>query len=434
MIQIEQASTDQAVQKRQLARAGVSRDPALSVKMQAVINDIKTRGDEALTSYTKAFDGVELSRFRVSEAELDEAVAALDPALREALLVAKANITAFHAAQRPTNVRLETQPGVMCELQWRAIEKVGLYVPGGTAPLFSAVFMLAIPAILAGCQRIVLCAPPQKDGRVNAATLAAARLCGLSEVFALGGGQAIAAMAYGTAQVPKVDKILGPGNAYVTSAKQLVAQDPEGAAIDMPAGPSEVMVIAGPTARADWVAADLLAQAEHDVASQAMLVTFDEAFARKVQVEVEKQTQVLPRRAIIEKALAQSRILLVGSRKEAIALANLYAPEHLIIQDPETESLSGEILTAGSVFLGAHAPETAGDYASGTNHVLPTYGAARAFGGLSLMSFLRSMTVQTLSQEGLAGLAPTLVQMAMAEGLEAHAQAVRVRMEKGFSQ
>jgi len=434
MIQIEQASTDQAVQKRQLARAGVSRDPALSVKMQAVINDIKTRGDEALTSYTKAFDGVELSRFRVSEAELDEAVAALDPALREALLVAKANITAFHAAQRPTNVRLETQPGVMCELQWRAIEKVGLYVPGGTAPLFSAVFMLAIPAILAGCQRIVLCAPPQKDGRVNAATLAAARLCGLSEVFALGGGQAIAAMAYGTAQVPKVDKILGPGNAYVTSAKQLVAQDPEGAAIDMPAGPSEVMVIAGPTARADWVAADLLAQAEHDVASQAMLVTFDEAFARKVQVEVEKQTQVLPRRAIIEKALAQSRILLVTSGKEAIALANLYAPEHLIIQDPETEALSGEISTAGSVFLGAYAPETAGDYASGTNHVLPTYGAARAFGGLSLMSFLRSMTVQTLSQEGLAGLAPTLVQMAMAEGLEAHAQAVRVRMEKGFSQ
>ncbi len=427
MLTIEKWNDKEAA--RLLARAPLSSDPALESKMRVVLDEVKKRGDAALADYTQKFDGVTLSRFRVSEEEMDRAVFALDPALRCALEEAKKNIEAFHEAERPQTTRIETRPGVVCELQWRAIEKVGLYVPGGTAPLFSAVLMLAIPAVLAGCEKIVLCAPPQKDGHMNAATVAAARLCGVKEVYALGGGQAIAAMAYGTAQVPKVDKIFGPGNAYVTMAKQLVAQDSGGAAIDMPAGPSEVMVIADGAARAEWVAADLLAQAEHDVSSQSMLVTTDEVFAQKVCAAALVQMEKLPRRAIIEKSLAQSRILVVSGREEAIKVANLYAPEHLIVHGAAADGIVKDIRTAGSIFVGDYSPETAGDYASGTNHVLPTYGAARAFGGLSLYSFLRSMTVQTLSREGLAGLSQTLVQMAEAEGLGAHAQAVRLRMK-----
>jgi len=431
MLEIIAWSADPAVQKRLLARAPLSCDAALAPKMRAVLDTVKTRGDEAVAAYSEQFDNIKLASFKVSETELDAAVASLSPDLREAILLAKANIEAFHKAERPASVRLETMPGVLCELQWRAIERVGLYVPGGTAPLFSTVLMLAVPALIAGCQKIVLCAPPQKDGRVNAATLAAARLCGLSDVFAIGGGQAIAAMAYGTAQVPKVDKIFGPGNIFVTMAKQLVSQDPDGAAIDMPAGPSEVMVAADAGANPAWVAADLLAQAEHDRASQVLLVTTDRALAEKVQKEIEVQTALLSRRAIVEQSLAQSRILLAASSEEALEIVNLYAPEHLIVQDAALEAQKDKIRNVGSVFLGAYAPETGGDYATGTNHVLPTYGSARAFGGLSLYSFLRTMTLQTLTKEGLAGLASTLVQMAVAEGLDAHAQAVRLRMKEG---
>ncbi|MDD3182462.1 MAG: histidinol dehydrogenase [Alphaproteobacteria bacterium] len=431
MMKIEKWNNDPALQKRLLARAKISQDQTISEKVAGALAQIKARGDEAVSEFTALFDRVDLQSFRVSETEMKAAAEALDDDLRAALLQASANITSFHAAQQPQPVRLETMAGVSCELQWRGIETVGLYVPGGTAPLFSTVLMLAIPAMLAGCRRIVLCAPPQKDGKVNAATLAAAWLCGVREVYSIGGAQAIGAMAYGTTQVPKVDKIFGPGNAYVTMAKQQVSQDSDGAAIDMPAGPSEVMVIADAMSNPAWVAADLLAQAEHDVLAQAILVTQDEAFAVRVRDEVQAQLASLPRRTIIESSLTNSRIILVKDKEEAIKVANAYAPEHLILHSEDAETLVPKIQNAGSVFIGSWTPETAGDYASGTNHVLPTYGAARAYSGLSLLSFMRSMTVQSLSRTGLEALAPTLICMAQTEGLAAHAAAVSIRLGKG---
>lgn len=431
MMKIEKWGTDPAQQKRLLARAEVSQDQTINEKVAGVLAQIKARGDDAVSEYTAMFDGVSLQSFRVSEEEMKAATEALGDDLRAAILQAKANITSFHAAQRPQPVRVETMVGVNCELQWRGIETVGLYVPGGTAPLFSTVLMLAIPAVLAGCARIVLCAPPQKDGKVNAATLAAAWLCGVREVYAIGGAQAIGAMAYGTTQVPKVDKIFGPGNTYVTMAKQQVSQDPGGAAIDMPAGPSEVMVIADSMSNPAWVASDLLAQAEHDVLAQAILVTENEAIAVRVRDEVQAQLISLPRRAIIESSLTSSRIILVKDKGESITVANAYAPEHLILHGEDAEATVLKIQNAGSVFVGPWTPETAGDYASGTNHVLPTYGAARAYSGLSLLSFMRSMTVQSLSQAGLEALAPTLIRMAQTEGLAAHAAAVSIRLGKG---
>ena len=427
---IEKWSTDVAQQKRLLARAETGQDQTISAKVANVLAQVKARGDCVVAEYTALFDGVALQSFRVSAAEMNAALEALDENLRASLIQAKDNITAFHTAQQPAAIRVQTMAGVNCEMQWRGIETVGLYVPGGTAPLFSTVLMLAIPAVLAGCRRIVLCAPPQKDGKVNSTTLAAARLCGVREVYAIGGAQAIAAMAYGTEQVPKVDKIFGPGNAYVTMAKQQVSQDPDGAAIDMPAGPSEVMVIADTSSNPAWVAADLLAQAEHDVLSQAILVTEDGAFAKRVCDEVQAQLATLPRRAIIEESLKISRILVVKDRNEAITVANAYAPEHLILHSANAESMVPSIQNAGSVFVGPWTPETAGDYASGTNHVLPTYGTARAYSGLSLLSFMRSMTVQSLTREGLESLAPTLIRLAQTEGLDAHASAVSLRLDK----
>lgn len=429
-MQVEKWSADPSVQKRLLARAVPPQSPDLSRDIAALAQDVRARGDAALRDYTKRFDGVDSESFRVPESEAAAALERLSPALRAALEGAQKNIAAFHEAQKPRPIRLETAPGVRCEMQWRAIEKVGLYVPGGTAPLFSTVLMLAVPARLAGCARAVLCAPPQKDGKINDATLAAARLCGVTEIFALGGAQAVAAMAYGTQSVPKVDKIFGPGNLYVTAAKQFVSQDPEGAAIDMPAGPSEVMVLAGPGARAAWVAADLLAQAEHDALAQAILVAWDASFAEDVRAQVQRQAQNLPRKALLEKSLQNSRIILASGREEAVEIANAYAPEHLILHGAGAEEIVPRLMKAGSVFVGDYTPETAGDYASGTNHVLPTYGFARAHGGLTLLSFMRSMTVQSLTQDGLRSLGPSLIGMAEAEGLAGHAAAVTMRLSK----
>ena len=427
---IEAWSEDTTEQSRLLARAQVNTNPKLNEIVSDIVQDVRSRGDAALVDLTKRIEGLDITRFRVSEQDLKAAYEALTPEMRDALLEAKRNISAFHEEQRPREITVQTRAGVKCQMVWRAIESVGLYVPGGTAPLFSAALMLAVPAVLAGCRNIVMCTPPQKDGKVNAATLAVAWICGIRQVFALGGAQAIAAMAFGTQQVPKVDKICGPGNAYVTRAKQIVSLDSDGAAVDMPAGPSEVMVIAPPPARADWVAADILAQAEHDVLSQCVLVTTSEAFAQSVQNEVERQSLSLPRKEIVEKCLLNCRCIVVKDDEEALRVANLYAPEHLIISDEKACDWVSRITTASSVFLGPYTPETAGDYASGTNHVLPTYGAARAYSGLSLASFLKSMTVQEITRDGLEGLAPTLVLLAQTEGLDAHARAVTIRLEK----
>jgi histidinol dehydrogenase len=329
----------------------------------------------------------------------------------------------------PQPLSLETMPGVRCERIIRPIDSVGVYVPAGSAPLPSAVIMLAVPARIAGCSRLVLCTPPGKDAKANAAVLVAAQLCGITEAFKVGGAQAIAALAYGTASIPKVDKIFGPGNAWVTAAKQLVANDPEGAACDMPAGPSEVMVIADDAARPEWVAADLLAQAEHDTRAQAILVTPSAELAARVAAEVAAQTITLSRRAILEKSLAASRCIVVPHLAAAVAVANDYAAEHLILQVREPRRWLAEIRNAGSIFLGEWSPEPMGDYCSGTNHVLPTYGYARAYSGLSVQDFVKRITVQELTPAGLRALAPTAVTLAQLEGLDAHASAVTRRLD-----
>jgi histidinol dehydrogenase len=401
----------------------------------AIVDQVKQQGDAALHQFAQSFDGVTRAQFRLSEQEKMLGVDGLDPALLTAISTAKTHIETFHRAQYPESKKVETAPGVVCEWHWRAIETVGIYVPGGTAPLFSSVLMQAIPAMVAGCKRVVLCTPPQRGesggGSVHPAILAAARLCGITEIFALGGAQAIAAMAFGTASVPKVDKIFGPGNAYVTMAKQLVSQDPAGAAIDLPAGPSEVMVIADAGARADWVAADLLAQAEHDGDAHVVLLTTCPDLAAAVAVAVEQQLALLPRQAIAAVSIAKSHILVVADMDQAVAIANSYAPEHLIIHHPDAASFVPRIQHAGSVFVGEWTPESVGDYASGTNHVLPTSGYARAYSGLTVLSFMKSMTVQQLTRQGLEHLAPTVLAMAQAEGLAAHANAVAIRLKKG---
>lgn len=412
---------------RALARPRFKDNAAVRNIVTDILQQVKTRGDEALREFAAKFDGGAPDDFRLPPDEIKKAAASIAPELRAAIAAAKSNIEKFHEAEKPHAVKVETMPGVVCELVWRAVDTVGIYIPGGTAPLFSTVLMLAIPARLAGCRRVVLCTPA-RDGKIHPAVLAAADLCGITEIYAVGGAQAVAALAYGTASIPKCDKIFGPGNAYVTMAKQLVAQDAEGAAIDMPAGPSEVMVVADGGANAGWVAADLLAQAEHDVVAQAILVTTDAPMAQKVEREVTTQMENLPRRAIAEQSIGESRILLVADRAAAIEVANLYAPEHLIIHNDDAASWVPDIQHAGSVFVGATTPESAGDYASGTNHVLPTYGYAKAYNGVNLLSFMKSMSVQTISREGLQKLGPSIVAMAEAEGLTAHAAAVKVRV------
>jgi histidinol dehydrogenase len=393
-----------------------------------IVATVRRDGDAALRAYTKQFDGVQIDEFAVTRAEFASARRALRSEQIAALERAIENVRAFHAAQLLGPLSIETMPGVLCERVIRPVPAVGLYVPAGLAPLPSAVVMLAVPAQLAGCPLRVLCSAPAADGAANAGVLVAAELCGIETVFKVGGAQAIAAMAYGTESIPKVDKIFGPGSARVTAAKQLVSADAAGAAFDLPAGPSEVLVVADDSAVADLVAADLLAQAEHDPQSQAILITPSRALAEAVSVAVDAQMRVLSRRAILEKSVASSRCLIVPDLNTAIAVANEYAAEHLILQVREPRRYLPQIQNAGSIFLGPWSPEPMGDYCSGTNHVLPTYGYARAYSGLSVLDFVKRVTVQELSPAGLRALGPVAVTLAELEGLDAHASAVTRRL------
>ena len=398
--------------------------------VQAIIAAVRARGDEALREYTRRFDGVELRDVQVGAAEFAAAHGALGAAERTALERAIENVERFHRTQSLESVSIETSPGVRCERIFRPIGAVGLYVPAGSAPLPTAVVMLAVPARIAGCPRRVLCTPPDRTGKAHPAVLLAAQLCGIEQVFKVGGAQAIAALAYGTETLPKVEKIFGPGNAWVTAAKQTVATDPLGAACDMPAGPSEVMVIADESASAEFVASDLLAQAEHDVNAQSILVTPSAQLAQAVSSAIAHQSATLSRRAILDRSLAASRCIVVADLATALEVANAYAAEHLILQVREPRTLLTGVASAGSVFLGAWSPEPMGDYCSGTNHVLPTYGYARTYSGLSVLDYLKRITVQELTREGLRALGPTAVTLARLEGLDAHAAAVTRRLER----
>ncbi|MDM8337393.1 histidinol dehydrogenase [Mediterranea massiliensis] len=396
--------------------------------VKAIIERVKTEGDRAVLDYEVQFDKVSLSSLSVSAQEMDEAEALVSDELKAAIRLSAQNIETFHAAQRFNGAKVETQPGVTCWQKAVAIEKVGLYIPGGTAPLFSTVLMLALPARIAGCREIVLCTPPARDGKVHPAVLYAARVAGVSRIFKAGGVQAIAAMAYGTESVPKVYKIFGPGNQYVTAAKQLVSL--RDVAIDMPAGPSEVEVLADESANPTFVAADLLSQAEHGVDSQALLITTSATLQQAVKAEVERQLALLPRKEIAEKSLANSKLIVVSSMDEALEMTNQYAPEHLIIETTNPEEEAAHVVNAGSVFLGSYSPESAGDYASGTNHTLPTNGYAKAYSGVSLDSFIRKITFQQLTREGIQRIGPAIEIMAANEHLDAHKQAVTVRIKQ----
>lgn len=396
--------------------------------VKAIIERVKTEGDRAVLDYEAQFDKVSLSSLSVSAQEMDEAEALVSNELKAAIRLSAQNIETFHAAQRFNGAKVETQPGVTCWQKAVAIEKVGLYIPGGTAPLFSTVLMLALPARIAGCREIVLCTPPARNGKVHPAVLYAARVAGVSRIFKAGGVQAIAAMAYGTESVPKVYKIFGPGNQYVTAAKQLVSL--RDVAIDMPAGPSEVEVLADESANPTFVAADLLSQAEHGVDSQALLITTSAALQQAVKAEVERQLALLPRKEIAEKSLANSKLIVVSSMDEALEMTNQYAPEHLIIETTNPDEEAAHVVNAGSVFLGSYSPESAGDYASGTNHTLPTNGYAKAYSGVSLDSFIRKITFQQLTREGIQRIGPAIEIMAANEHLDAHKQAVTVRIKQ----
>ena len=411
-----------------LARPSMESRADIAAVALEVINTVRRDGDAALRAYTERFDGVKLEGLAVSRTEFAAARKELSTEQVKALERAIDNVNRFHEAQVPQPFAMDTMPGVRCERIIRPIQAVGLYVPAGSAPLPSAVVMLAVPARIAGCPRRVLCTPPNRQGYANAAVLVAAELCGIETVFKVGGAQAIAALAYGAGSVPKVDKIFGPGNAWVTAAKQLVAGDPAGAACDMPAGPSEVLVVADDTARADFVAADLLAQAEHDGQSQAILITPSRKLAQATAAAIQTQLGGLSRRSILDKSLASSRCIVVEDLEAAIRVANEYAAEHLILQVSEPRRWLPQIHNAGSIFLGAWSPEPMGDYCSGTNHVLPTYGYARAYSGLSVHDFVKGVTVQELSPAGLRALGPTAVVLAQLEGLDAHANAVTRRL------
>lgn len=396
--------------------------------VQQILNAVKQHGDEAIISFTKKFDGVELKSFRVSEEEISEAQNKLSSELKKAICQAQINIEKFHRSQLPEIKIIETMPGVQCWRKNAGIEKVGLYIPGGTAPLFSTVLMLAIPAKLAGCKEIILCTPCHKNGKVHPAVLFSAQLVGVNKIYKIGGAQAIAAMAYGTETINAAYKIFGPGNQYVTVAKQLVQM--QGVAIDMPAGPSEVCIMADETADPSFVAADLLSQAEHGVDSQVLLVSNKEEIVRNVEEEIKKQLKKLSRKNIAEKALGNSRAIVISNLDQAIELINEYASEHLIISCKNADTVAEKITNAGSVFIGNYSPESVGDYASGTNHTLPTNGFAKVYSGISVDSFVKKITYQKLSKEGLYEIAQTVIKMAEAEGLDAHANAVRVRRQE----
>lgn len=416
----------QAESRSELLKRPVVDNTSLQEKVREILAAVKADGDAAVKNFTAALDGVRLDTCIVSEVEIELAINLVPDNLKLAIQQAAANIRKFHLAQVETARVIETMPGIQCWRKNVAIEKVGLYIPGGTAPLFSTVLMLGIPASIAGCREIVLCSPPDGQGMLHPAILFAARLVGITAIYKAGGAQAIGAMAYGTETIPRVYKIFGPGNQYVTRAKQLVQLD--GTTIDMPAGPSEVCILADATGNGCFIAADLLSQAEHGPDSQVLLVTTDELLVKKVEEELEQQLKKLPRKDLAAKALANSSAIVVSDMEEGIALVNEYAAEHLIIACSDADNIAGKIVNAGSVFIGNYSPESAGDYASGTNHTLPTNGYAVAHSGVSVDSFVRKITYQKLSEQGLKNIAGTVMLMAEAEGMEAHANAVRVRL------
>jgi len=412
-----------------LRRPAVAADERVRKDTVEIIARVREDGDAAVRELTRDFDGATIDRLLITTDEIDEARDQLSEEQIGAIDLAIANVRRFHEQQRPGGIIVETMPGVVCERISHPLDAVGLYVPAGTAPLPSAAIMLAVPAAIAGCPTQILCTPPRSDGTADPAVIVAAVRSGVDRIFKIGGAQAIAAMAYGTESVPQVCKVFGPGNAWVTSAKSLVSSDPAGAAIDMPAGPSEVLVMADATASPAYVASDLLSQAEHGADSQVLLVTTSDILAADVNREVARQLAALPRAEIAGAALEHSRIVLVDSLEDAIAVSNLYAPEHLILQIDEARAALPYLRNAGSVFVGPWTPESAGDYCSGTNHVLPTYGFARTYSGLGLDQFMRQMTIQELTRDGLGQLGEAVMTLARLEGLEAHAQAVRVRLE-----
>ena len=412
--------------------SGVLQRPVLDAqnllpKVQEVLDAIREKGDEAVKSYTLSFDQVNLSSLQLSDEQIHQMASLLDPQVKKAIEVAKTNIEKFHQTQLQKVEKIETMPGVWCWRKSVGIEKVGIYIPGGTAPLFSTVLMLGIPAKIAGCKEIILCTPPNKDGKIHPAIAYAAALIGIKNIYTIGGVQAIGAMAFGTESVPKVHKIFGPGNQYVTAAKQLVQQ--YGTAIDMPAGPSEVCVWADETAVPEFVAADLLSQAEHGADSQVLLVASQESIVEQVQHALQEQLAILPRMEFAEKALANSKAIVMTQTENALELINEYAPEHLILSIQNAELMAEKVWNAGSVFIGNFSPESVGDYASGTNHTLPTNGYAKAYSGVSVDSFVKKITFQQLTERGLTNIAQTVIDMAKAESLDAHAQAVQIRVD-----
>jgi histidinol dehydrogenase len=412
----------------ELVRRSTISMETLEQSVRVILKDVQANGDKALHSYTRKFDVVELDSLAVTQSEIEQAVAVIKAELKQAISVAKANISRFHRTQLEKVKSIETTPGVRCWRKSLPIEKVGHYIPGGTAPLFSTVLMLGVPARLAGCQEIVLCTPPDKFGQINPVILYTAYILGIDKIFKVGGAQAIAAMAYGTETIPKVYKIFGPGNQYVTVAKQLVST--EGVAIDLPAGPSEVLIIADDKADPELVASDLLSQAEHGADSQVILITNSESQIENALEAIKRQIEDLPRKSIANQALTHSKAILVDSLKTAVQLSNYYAPEHLIIQTENAATLAEEVTNAGSVFIGRWTPESAGDYASGTNHTLPTNAYARSYSGVSLDSFLKKITFQQISPQGLQKLGPAIERLAEEEGLRAHRKAVTTRLEK----
>jgi len=424
------SSLSASARREALRRPAQADSDALNAKVREIIADVRVRGDAALLDYTRRFDGATLQSPEVTPAEFAASETALNADQRRALSRAIDNVRRFHEAQLTAPISMEVSPGVTCERQFRAIDAVGLYVPAGVAPLPSAAVMLAVPARIAGCATRIICTPPRQDGTADPAVLTVANLCGVKRVFKVGGAQAIAAMAYGTQTIPKVDKVFGPGSSWVTAAKMQVANDPEGAALDLPAGPSEVLVIADATARPEFVAADLLAQAEHSGDAQVILVTTDAAVANAALQQLDTQMQRLGRARTMRESITHSRIFVVESLDAAFELSNAYAPEHLIVQVADARSWLPKVRNAGSVFLGTWTPETMGDYCSGTNHVLPTYGFARAYSGLSMTDFMKRMTIQELTADGLRDLGPTAITIAELEGLDAHANAVKVRLNR----
>ena len=409
-----------------LARPLLNSD-ALEDSVKKILEEVRQEGDRAVRSLTKRFDGADIPIFRVTPDEFDQADARLSSDTKKAIATAIENITRFHKAQMPAKIRIETTPGVQCWQKSVPVQSVGLYVPGGSAPLFSTALMLGIPARLAGCERIIVCTPPGKDAAIHPAILYSAKAIGITEVYKVGGVQAIAAMAYGTETIPAVNKIFGPGNQYVTIAKQIVSR--QGVAIDLPAGPSEVLVVADETAIPSFVASDLLAQAEHGPDSQVILITTHPEIVEPILSELKTQLAALPRRNIAEKSLSGSKVFIVRDNQTMMDMVNEYAPEHLIIAARNAETLAELVVNAGSVFIGNYSPESAGDYASGTNHTLPTYGYAKVFGGVSIDSFMKKITFQELSEFGLRNLGPAVMNMAAVEELEGHRNAVKIRFD-----